>query len=214
MKLIIAEKPSVAQTIAAALGVTAGPHRRDGPEARGLLVVSGSAPLRQRAPRRFRHGLRTPADDAHRHHQHPRRHPLPPHSRQPGILDKAPAAAGMVQGGISLPDRKESPPPALFPARFTRRDVPPAPEPTATQHRKAAGILQRMPAVSCIRAMSVPASWVSTLPTPCFGEGSGLLHPPNLSGDQRQRLPWTLPASSRDQSKGFGKGEGSTRSIR
>ena len=54
-------------------------HGRSRPERRGLLVVSGSAPLRRRPARRLRPGLRAHDDVPDRHEEHPRRDSLPPH---------------------------------------------------------------------------------------------------------------------------------------
>ena len=52
----------------------------------GVLVVSGAAQVRQRAPRRLRPGLRAPDALPHRHEEHPRRDPVPAHARQRGVL--------------------------------------------------------------------------------------------------------------------------------
>ncbi len=68
-------------------GRAGGAHPRDEPEPRGLLVVPGPAALRLRTARGLRAGLRTAADAADRHRQHPRCGAVSAYARQSRILN-------------------------------------------------------------------------------------------------------------------------------
>ena len=54
-----------------------------------LLVVPRPAPLRHRAARRLRPGLRADDHLRDRHGQHPRRDPVPAHAGERGVLTQA-----------------------------------------------------------------------------------------------------------------------------
>ena len=105
-------------------------HPRDGPRARRLLVVPRPAPVRHRAARRVRAGVRSGGGLRHGDGEHPRCHPVPAHAgqrrllvdrvadrawRRPGLrgeIDAAPArhgrrdalaaSPGIVAGGATL----------------------------------------------------------------------------------------------------------------
>ena len=62
------------------------PDHRNGPENRGLRVVPEPAQIRRRPARRLRPGLRKGGHVPDRHGKHPRRHPLPAHAQERGIL--------------------------------------------------------------------------------------------------------------------------------
>ena len=68
------------------LDVLEGRMKEQGLEPGKLLVVSRPAPLRHGAARRLRPGPGARAPVHHRHGQHPRRDPLPPHAGQRGVL--------------------------------------------------------------------------------------------------------------------------------
>ena len=59
--------------------------KEQGLEPGRLLVVSRPAPLRHGSARRLRAGARTHSAVHHRHGEHPRRDPLPPHAGQRGF---------------------------------------------------------------------------------------------------------------------------------
>ena len=80
--------------------------RRTGPRSGGLLVVSRPAALRHRAARRLRPGAGAGAAVRHRHGEHPRRDPLPPHARQRGVLRGA--SRHSVQQAVILAQSRHS----------------------------------------------------------------------------------------------------------
>ncbi len=67
-----------------------------------LRLVPRPAPLRHRAPRRLRPGLRPRPRLRHRHGQHPRRHPLPAHARAAPTSE--PRRRGSLVSGCRWPD--------------------------------------------------------------------------------------------------------------